>query len=190
LCSVVVATGRSHIDGASHDRHSNVNEIRIRRSRSFLMDYILRELTENDLDSVFQLYSLSYKNVAYGFLAQRSYEDFRKILVVGDAPIRLGAFRDGRLLSYLLTGWKTGNPYPDCRFLRDRIHDTTRILEGKGMSIAPEAQGKKLGEDMIRAREQRMRAIGADFLAGLVHIHNQRSLRVQCMAEGETERTD
>lgn len=137
------------------------------------------EINEKGIDEVFELYIRTKASVPHGFLADRSYDDFRRIIASDSKGVNLGVYRNGRLVAYLLTEWIKGNPYPECDFLDERIHADKSILAARGLVVAPEARGAFLSADLVREREKSVRNIGADFLVGLVDIGNIQSLRAQ-----------
>jgi hypothetical protein len=129
-----------------------------------------------DVDEVYELYSAVQQSTLFGFLAERTLEDFADVLGDEANSVSIGV-RDGeRLVGYTLCRRSFDHPYPDVVCLRSIDPESTVLYSGMGTVIHPELHGRFLTQRLFAARQQVCLRRGVQHMVGLVDVGNFASI--------------
>jgi hypothetical protein len=129
-----------------------------------------------DVGEVYELYSTVQQSTSLGFLAQRTLEDFARMLGDEANAVALGV-RDGeRLVGYTLCRRSFDHPYPNVVCLRSIDPEGTVFYSGMGTVISPEYHGRFLTQRLFAARQKVLLRRGVQHMVGLVDIGNYASI--------------
>jgi len=129
-----------------------------------------------DVDEVYELYSTVQKSTLFGFLAQRTLEDFASVLGDEENAVSIGV-RDGeRLVGYTLCTRSFDHPYSGVVCLRSLDPQGTVLYSGRGTVIDPDYQGRFLTQRLFAARQQALVERGVQHMVGLVDVGNYASI--------------
>jgi GNAT superfamily N-acetyltransferase len=130
-----------------------------------------------DVDEIFALYELARSVTPYGFLANRSKNDYRRILHIPEDIIGLGIKDGDRLIAYSIWHRIAANPYPQNLVLSAIDVTAATVFHSGGSAVHPEYQGRGLGRRLFEIRLQQMKERRIDHCLGLSAVENLPSIR-------------
>src|ERR1700685_2581657 len=99
-------------------------------------------LSAADVDEIYALYELNRSSLPYGFLANRTKQDFFQLFAKPEDVIGTGIRDDGRLIAYSICHRLTNNPYPITPLLSVIDPRTSNVFHGDGTIVHPVYQGR------------------------------------------------
>jgi hypothetical protein len=136
----------------------------------------LVHLSPKDTGDIFSLYEHVRSCTQYGFLADRSEQQFNSLLSVPENVIGLGLRDAGRLIAYSICHRTTGNPYTKNSFLGPIDPNRSTTYHGDGTVVDPAYAGRHLGKRLFRLRVSEMSHRGIEHMISLVAIDNMASI--------------
>ena len=133
-------------------------------------------LTFDDVEEVFALYELSRTRTPYGFLANRTADDYRALLRNPEDVIAAGIRDDGRLVAYSICHRLDINPYKDNALLGRIDPAKSATYHGDGTIVHPDYQGRMLAQKLAHARQAEMALRQVEHVVGLVAVDNLLSI--------------
>jgi GNAT superfamily N-acetyltransferase len=129
-------------------------------------------LSVDDVDEIFELYTLGRSVTPFGFLAIRTKDDFREIFRRSKDVIGVGIRDNGQLIAYSICHRIVAIPYADNAILQ-AINPTYKIVyHGDGTVVHPDYQGRLLTKRLFRSRAEQLNERHADHMLGLVAVNN------------------
>ena len=129
-------------------------------------------LSLHDIDEIFALYALTRTTMPYGFLADRTQDNFREIFRAPEEVIATGIRDNGRLIAYSICHRITSNVYPDNAFLSMIEPAVSTIYHGDGTVVHPAYHGRMLAQRISRLRSQQRIERQIDHMVGLIATDN------------------
>jgi hypothetical protein len=129
-------------------------------------------LSAGDVDEIYALYELNRSRLPYGFLANRTKQDYFELFAKPEDVIGTGIRADGRLIAYSICHRLTNNPYPIAPVLSLIDPGTSNVYHGDGTIVHPVYQGRMIARRITRLRWQQIRQRQIDHVLGLIAVDN------------------
>lgn len=136
----------------------------------------IRTLHAQDSCDAYQLFCEVFSSTPHGFLAQRSLDDFHRVLGDESTNMSTGVFEDNKLIAYQLCAIAPECPFPGAGNLEKLYRSGLKICRGLGLLIHPNYQNRGLGKTLAHQRREIMREKGIGQLTGLIDRNNLPSL--------------
>lgn len=133
-------------------------------------------LSCGDARDIFLLYEQVRSCTQYGFLANRSEQEFRALLRSPKNVIGLGLRDAGRLIAYSMCHRISGNPYASNLFLSPIDPNRSVTYHGDGTVVDLDYAGRQLGKRLFQLRISEMAHRGVEHMISLVAIENTASI--------------
>lgn len=136
----------------------------------------IRTLHAQDSCDAYQLFCEVFSSTPYGFLAQKSLDDFHRVLGDEISNLSSGVFEDNKLIAYQLCAIAPECPFPGAGNLEKLYRSGLKICCSLGLVIHPNYQSRGLGKTLAHQRREIMREKGIGQLTALIDRNNIHSV--------------